>query len=59
MLAYFGINAHTKVTTDANPVGLGAVLVQEVEGYRVVSYVTLVEALVTLSVGTVKQEKTL
>ena len=38
--AYFDENAHTKIITDASPVGLGAVLVQErsrtVHGHRYV-----------------------
>ena len=32
MLAYFDRDAHTRVIADASPVGLGAVLVQEVKG---------------------------
>ncbi|KAK3717696.1 hypothetical protein QZH41_001100 [Actinostola sp. cb2023] len=38
-LAYFEIDAKTRVITDASPVGLGAILSQEHDGeYRVVSY---------------------
>ena len=39
MLAYFDRDAHTRVIADASPVGLGAVLVQEVKGQsRAVCY---------------------
>ncbi|MCG8032064.1 MAG: RNA-directed DNA polymerase, partial [Candidatus Thiodiazotropha taylori] len=38
-LGYYDVNAKTQVITDASPVGLGAVLVQEQEGgYRVICY---------------------
>lgn len=39
VLAYFDKDAHTSIVTDASPVGLGAVLIQEKEGVsRVVCY---------------------
>ncbi|MCG8113536.1 MAG: RNase H-like domain-containing protein, partial [Candidatus Thiodiazotropha taylori] len=38
-LGYYDVNAKTQVITDASPVGLGALLVQEQEGeYRVICY---------------------
>ena len=56
MLAYFDRGAPTEVIVDASLVGLGAVLVQEVDG-NAAQYVMLVEVLVTLNVGTVKLKR--
>ena len=58
MLAYFNRKAHTDVIANASPVGLDAVLVQEVNGEsREVCYA--IEVLVTLSADIVQQRKKL
>lgn len=58
MLAYFNRKAHTDVIANASPVGLDALLVQEVNGEsREVCYA--IEVLVTLSADIVQQRKKL
>ena len=54
--AYYDRGAPTEVIADASPVGLGAVLDQEVDGERrTVCYASRV--LVTLNVGTLKLKR--